>query len=70
MWECKNCGCRAIAASLEFCPMCRLPRQASADSPPVEETSAGEAAVTDASDSPGGEDLPSQASLPGQEVWS
>lgn len=26
MWECTSCGCLAIAASLQACPVCRTPR--------------------------------------------
>lgn len=22
MWECEHCGCKAVAASLDFCPQC------------------------------------------------
>lgn len=27
MWDCIKCGCRAIAASLGLCPMCRKERE-------------------------------------------
>jgi hypothetical protein len=23
MWDCEHCGCKSIAASLIWCPMCR-----------------------------------------------
>jgi len=26
MWDCQNCGCRAIAESLALCPVCRKER--------------------------------------------
>jgi hypothetical protein len=27
MWDCEHCGCRQIAGSLGFCPMCRTPKE-------------------------------------------
>ena len=59
MWDCKHCGCRAIAAGLESCPMCRTPRKASADSPPAGEATSAEKVAESGASNPGSVEGPS-----------
>lgn len=37
MWDCVLCGCKAIAASIDFCPHCQKPKPPEAVGTPAEE---------------------------------
>jgi hypothetical protein len=64
VWDCENCGCQAIAGSLEFCPVCREPRPIP-DAVPAEEA---DPVLGSAADEPEGGASPAGAGSEAQQT--